>query len=228
MDRLAATKIDTKMLHRGTVAIVFAIVYFVQGLGMSGRFRTWGSSTSTFLYATGVEGTDSFKFVSEPFVQPYAGELGGTRSDDYPFLVSGWLGLLHPGIPVHRTQASLIWRGQDGVGIPITSRQLLDKHVPLKSLPATIRDPIHGNDLDEAVLQMLRNRQTTKWSIAWSDVAFLVAQAVCGVMCITACVQWYRLRKILGHVEAGGCIKCGYPIAPNTGTCPECGHVHGA
>jgi len=220
--------LDAKKRRRALVAIVFAILYLVMGFAVLSRHRRWGSSTSTFLFATGIEGTDSFRFVTEPFVEPRAGELAGTWSDDYPFLLRGLLGLLHPGIPLHRTQASLTWRGLDGVPIPITSRQLLEKHVPLKSLPVTMHDPSHGNDRDEVVLQMLRNRQTTKWSIAWGEAALLVAQAVFGVASIMAWFQWYRLRKLLARVEAGGCITCGYPIAPNTGTCPECGHVHGA
>lgn len=228
MNHLAATKIDTKMLHRATVAIVFAILYLLLGFVVSSRHRVERSGAGAFLVATGIEGTDSFKYEVEPLAEPFVGILGTDELSRYPFVVRGWLRFLHPGIPLHHTQLSVTWCPEGCMAVPLTSKQLLNKHVPLKSLPASARDPIHGSEHDDTILQMLKNRQLTKWSIAWSDVAFLVAQAVCGAVCITAVVQWYRLLKTLGYVEAGGCITCGYPIAPNTGTCPECGHVHGA
>lgn len=234
MTQPTATKIDTKMLHRGTVAIVFAILYVLLGLMVRGRGEWRGGAG---FWSVGTPGTDSFRYVADLStieIDPTSGRaqtgfLDTTGSGTHPYLVRGWLGLLHPGIPVHCTQIAVTWIGDDGVRVPITSKQLWDKHVPLTSLPATARgSPLLVGRYHDTILEMLRNRQTTKWSNAWSDVAFLVAQAVCGLVCITAVVQWYRLLKTLGHVEAGGCIKCGYPIAPNTGTCPECGHVHGA
>lgn len=228
MNHLAATKIDTKMLHRGTVAIVFAILYLLLGLMVRGRGE-WRGGTG--LWAVGTPGTGSLTYVPsmplEPLRMQTTGFLDTSGSGTHPYIVRGWLRLLHPGIPLHCTQITVTWIGDDGVRVPITTKQLWDTHVPIKSLPATTKGTIHGSDDQDTVLDMLRNRQTTKWSIAWSDVAFLVAQAVCGVVCIVACVQWYRLLKTLGHVEAGGCVMCGYPIAPDAERCPECGHVHG-
>lgn len=231
MDRFARARIDSKMLHRATVAIVFGLLYVVLGFWLWTRPRhEWLGASG--LTAVGTPGTESFAYLVdlplEPVRVPTTGFLDTSGSGTHPLTVYGWLGLLHSGIPVHRTQITVTWRGDDGTVIPITTKQQWDTYVPLKSLPATTQGSIHASDEGDTILEMLRNRQTTMWLIAPLDVALLLAQAVCGVVCITACVQWYRLLKTLGHVEAGGCITCGYPIAPNTGTCPECGHVHGA
>lgn len=228
MTQPSAIELDAKMRRRALVAIVFGVVYFVLGFQVLPSQRVQWGSGGTILTATGVVGSDSFKYRVDPFPEPFTGALDYTSTGRYPLLVEGWLGILHPGIPVFRTQISVTWRGDDGVTVLITSRQLLDKYVPLKSLPATMEGREFSDDHNEAMLQMLRSRQLTKWSIPWYRVCLLVAQAMVGVASIVAWFQWYRLRKLLARVEAGGCIKCGYPIARNTGTCPECGHVHGA